>query len=138
MSLRGHPISCFAALSFVFLFSTARAERGFATSEGDGLRAALHQGGGGGARYDTRLPFALLKEHVDLTRAPVFASVKGTITYMKAENPLMYPACPKMTGDRQCNKKLVRGARRQGGGATLPSVSCSWDVSRVGKLCVRA
>lgn len=57
-------------------------------------------------RYDTRLPLTLLKEHLDLTHAPVFATVKGTITFLKTESPLMYPACPKMSGDRQCNKKL--------------------------------
>eukprot|EP00976_Prorocentrum_cordatum_P006378 128159-Prorocentrum_minimum.AAC.4 len=38
--------------------------------------------------------------------APVWVNVSGSITYIRHENGVMYPACPNKNGERNCSKKL--------------------------------
>ncbi|KAM7517662.1 hypothetical protein LguiB_016624 [Lonicera macranthoides] len=60
----------------------------------------------GGSRNEIRKTVSQIKdEGLGRSDKPDWVTVKGTITFIKTDT-FCYTACPLMTGDRQCNKKV--------------------------------
>ncbi|CAI7918178.1 unnamed protein product [Closterium sp. NIES-54] len=71
-------------------------------------------GGGGTGREPRKLIAAIKDEGLGLGGKVDWISVRGTVSYFRADN-CYYPACPLMTAEgRQCQKKVVQDSNGDG------------------------
>eukprot|EP00854_Cymbomonas_tetramitiformis_P010261 gene10261-12137_t len=61
-----------------------------------------------GGRADKKCTFGMLKDEQSSGSLPgtLFLQVTGTISFIRSDSGVMYPACPRMNGERACNKKM--------------------------------